>query len=135
MQKIDPAVRPDVSKWQDERAERNRRSLERLTKVLPPIFPSAILSRALGRAFIPPTPRLVIDSYWRAHPIRADRHARALAARTGHPLVGRGGLGRPPDSAVGNQFSASAGMCRPTDDEDNRVSRRHLRPKRVSAKD
>src|SRR6476619_2624989 len=40
---------------------------------------------ALGRPFVPPTPRLAIDSYWRAHPIRADRLARALAARSGAP--------------------------------------------------
>jgi hypothetical protein len=57
----------------------------RLTAALPPIFPSAVLSRALGQPFIPPTPRLAIDSYWRAHPVRADRLARALAARTGPP--------------------------------------------------
>jgi hypothetical protein len=30
-------------------------------------------------------PRLAIDGYWRAHPIRADRLARALAARSGAP--------------------------------------------------
>ena len=46
-------------------------SSARLTKALPPIFPSAVLSRALNRPFVPPTPRLAIDSYWRAHPIRA----------------------------------------------------------------
>ena len=74
-----------MSKWQEEKAERNRQSLARLTKALPPIFPSAVLSRALSRPFVPPTPRLAIDSYWRAHPIRADRLARALAARSGAP--------------------------------------------------
>jgi hypothetical protein len=30
-------------------------------------------------------PRLAVDGYWRAHPLRADRLARALAARTGAP--------------------------------------------------
>ena len=50
-----------MSKWEDEKAERNRRSLARLTKALPPIFPSAVLSRALSRPFVPPTPRLAID--------------------------------------------------------------------------
>jgi hypothetical protein len=30
-------------------------------------------------------PRLAVDSYWRAHPLRADRLARALAARSGAP--------------------------------------------------
>ena len=72
-----------MSKWQEEKAERNRQSLVRLTKALPSIFPPAVLSRALSRPFVPPTPRLAIDSYWRAHPIRADRLARALAARSG----------------------------------------------------
>jgi hypothetical protein len=80
------ALGPDrMSKWQDQRAEINRRALARLTKALPGIFPSGVLSRALGRPFIPPTPRLAIDSYWRAHPLRADRLARALAARSGQP--------------------------------------------------
>ena len=74
-----------MSKWGAENAERNRRSVARLTKSLPVIFPSSVLSRALGRPFVPPTPRLAIDSYWDAHPLRADRLARALAARSGAP--------------------------------------------------
>jgi hypothetical protein len=76
---------PIMSKWQEEKTERNRRSLARLTRALPRIFPSAVLSRALGRPFVPPTPRLAVDSYWGAHPLRADRLARALAARSGAP--------------------------------------------------
>jgi hypothetical protein len=71
--------------WQDRQAERNRQSIARLEKALPAIFPRAILSRALGRPFVPPTPRLAIDSYWRAHPLRADRLARALARLSGAP--------------------------------------------------
>jgi hypothetical protein len=67
------------------RAERNRRSLARLEKALPTVFPAPVLARALARPFIPPTPRLAIDGYWRAHPLRADRLARALAARSGAP--------------------------------------------------
>jgi hypothetical protein len=74
-----------MSKWQEEKTERNRKSLTRLTKSLPEIFPSAVLFRALSRPFLPPTPRLAIDGYWRAHPIRADRLARALAALSGAP--------------------------------------------------
>ena len=74
-----------MSSWQDLRAERNRRSVLRLNKALPPIFPRAVLSRALARPFIPPTPRLAIESYWAAHPLRADRLARALAARSQPP--------------------------------------------------
>ena len=74
-----------MSKWLDEKAERNRQALARLSKSLPAIFPPAVLARALSRPFIPPTPRLAVDSYWRAHPLRADRLARALAARSGAP--------------------------------------------------
>ena len=127
---------PTMSKWEAERAERNRRSIARLTKSLPGIFPSAVLSRALGRPFVPPTPRLAINSYWGTHPLRADRLARALAARSGVPtgwswrLGGSRKNGLPttfrtppapyrerayakgPDSVVyaGNQFIALAGM-------------------------
>src|SRR6266540_11685 len=71
-----------ISKW---RAARNERSRARLHKALPSIFPGQVLGHALSRPFIPPTPRLAIDRYWRAHPIRADRLARALAARSGAP--------------------------------------------------
>jgi hypothetical protein len=74
-----------MSGWQELRAERNRRSLDRLTGVLPAIFPRGVLTRALGRPFVPPTPRLAVESYWGAHPIRADRLARALAARSQAP--------------------------------------------------
>jgi len=76
---------PTMSTWQDEIAERNRGSAARLAAALPDIFPSAVLGRALNRPFVPPTPRLAIDSYWGAHPVRADRLARALACRGGAP--------------------------------------------------
>src|SRR5271165_1618132 len=71
-----------MSQWRDER---NRRALARLQKALPGIFPATVLARALSRRFIPPMPRLAIDGYWRAHPLRADRLARALAAKSGAP--------------------------------------------------
>jgi hypothetical protein len=71
-----------MSEW---RAVRNRQALARLTTALPANFPPAVLTHALARAFTPPMPRLAVDSYWRAHPIRADRLARALAARSGAP--------------------------------------------------
>lgn len=74
-----------MSRWLDEKAERNRQAVARLARALPSIFPSAVLRRALGRPFVPPTPRLAVDSYWRAHPLRADRLARALARRSGAP--------------------------------------------------
>ena len=74
-----------MSKWQDKKAKANQRALAQLTKSLPAIFPSPVLTRALSSPFVPPTLRLAIDSYWRAHPIRADRLARKLAASSGAP--------------------------------------------------
>ena len=74
-----------MTKSSEWRAERNRKALARLEKALPDIFPSAVLTRALARPFIPPMPRLAIDGYWRAHPLRADRLARALATKSGTP--------------------------------------------------
>jgi hypothetical protein len=103
---------PDVSKWQDERAERNRRSLVRLTKALPPIFPSAVLSRALSQRFIPPTPRLAIDSSWRAHPLRADRLARALAAKTGPPVGWKADQPKPQNRVTRNIPNAAGSVPR-----------------------
>src|ERR1700761_7766326 len=77
-----------MSEWQERKPEINRRALARLEKALPAVFPAAVLRRALTRPFIPPTPRLAIDSYWRSHPLRADQLARALATRTGAPPDG-----------------------------------------------
>ena len=77
--------RPTMSNWQEEEAERDKKALARLSKSLPAIFPPAVFARALGRSFTPATPRLAIDSYWRGDPLRADRLARALAARSGAP--------------------------------------------------
>ena len=79
------------------RSARNRRSLARLEKALPTVFPASVLARALARPFIPPTPRLAVDGYWRAHPLRADRLARALAARSGAPAGWMWRLGQPRD--------------------------------------
>ena len=72
-------------KMSETRALQNRRALARLTKALPADFPAPALIHALARRWTPPMPRLAIDSYWRAHPLRADRLARALAARSGMP--------------------------------------------------
>jgi hypothetical protein len=71
-----------MSEW---RAAVNRKALARLDKALPAIFPQGVLIHALQRRFMPPMPRLAVDSYWRAHPVRADRLARALAGRSGAP--------------------------------------------------
>lgn len=71
-----------MSAWRDER---NRRSLARLERALPATFPAPVLAHALARPFIPPTPRQAVESYWRAHPLRADRLARALGSRSELP--------------------------------------------------
>lgn len=71
-----------LSEW---RAERNRLALARLNRALPKIFPAPALTHALNRSFTPPMPRLAVDSYWRAHPVRADRLSRALAEKSGTP--------------------------------------------------
>jgi hypothetical protein len=92
-----------MSEW---RAERNRRSLMRLEKALPSIFPAPVLARALSRPFIPPMPRLAIDGYWRAHPVRADRLARALAAKSGTPAGWSWSLGEGRDDGLPATFRA-----------------------------
>src|ERR1700728_4179783 len=94
------ALEPVLSKWQEEKAERNRQSLARLTRALPRVFPPAVLARAPTLACVPPTPRLAVDSYWRAHPLRADRLARALAARSGTPAGWSWRLGADPKSGL-----------------------------------
>lgn len=68
--------------WLEARNVRNRARLERS---LPDIFPGAILHHALTRPLVPPTARRAVESYWRHHPLRADRLARALARRSGSP--------------------------------------------------
>ena len=107
-----------MSAWRDER---NKRALARLEKALPEIFPAGVLTRALSRPFIPPMPRLAIDGYWRAHPARADRLARALAARSGAPAgwvwsLGEGGglpatFRAPPAPFREEAFARGPGAC------------------------
>ena len=72
-------------KMSETRELANRRALARFEKALPDIFPAPVLTHALARRWTPPMPRLAVDSYWRMHPLRADRLARALAARGGPP--------------------------------------------------
>jgi hypothetical protein len=92
-----------MSEWRDEK---NRRALARLQKALPEVFPAQVLARALSRPFIPPMPRLAIDGYWRAHPVRADRLARALAARSGTPAGWTWNLGAGRDEGLPATFRA-----------------------------
>ena len=72
-------------KMSETLALQNARNLARLQKALPEIFPAPVLMHALARRWTPPMPRLAVDSYWRIHPLRADRLARALAAKSGAP--------------------------------------------------
>src|SRR3569623_64396 len=69
----------------EAREQQNARALLRLHKALPDPFPGQVLAHALARRWTPPLPRLAIDSYWRTHPLRADRLARALAVKSGSP--------------------------------------------------
>lgn len=84
-----------MSQWRDQR---NAEALRRLRRAMPEIFPTSVLVHAEGQRFVPPLPRQAVESYWRAHPLRADRLARALAARSGAPsgwrwLIDRHGEG------------------------------------------
>ena len=79
---------------------RNQRSRARLERALPEIFPTPVLNRALACPFIPPTPRLAVDGYWRTHLVRADRLARALALRSGAPEGWRWQLGGDKESGL-----------------------------------
>lgn len=90
-----------TSEW---RADRNRLARARLEKALPTVFPAPVLLRALARPLVPPTPRLAVDGYWRAHPVRADRLARSLAARSGTPEGWTWRLGGPRKSGLPATF-------------------------------
>jgi hypothetical protein len=71
-----------TSKWQ---AARNARALDRLMRMRHERFPGAVWHHAVARPLVPPTLTRAVESYWRHHPLRADRLARALAARSGAP--------------------------------------------------
>src|SRR3712207_1546992 len=105
-----------MSAWRDAK---NEAALRRLRRALPEIFPAPVLRHALARSFIPPMPRLAIDSYWRAHPVRADRLARALARQSGAPagwtwMIGMEGTSTfrtPPAPYRQQRFARGAGFC------------------------
>ena len=88
------------------RAARNEKSLARLEKSLPKIFPPEVLQHARRKALIPPTPRLCVESYWRHHPVRADRLARALARRSGAPEGWEWRLGGDREDGLPTSFRA-----------------------------
>ena len=72
-------------KMSETRALYNRRALARLTRATPEIFRAPVLIHVHGLRWTPPMPRIAADSYWRAHVLRADRLARALATMSGAP--------------------------------------------------
>ena len=92
-----------MSSWRDAR---NEVASARLRKAMPPVFPAAVLVHALARSFVPPLPRLAVESYWRHHPVRADRLARALAARAPAPEGWRWRLAATPDDGRARSFRA-----------------------------
>jgi hypothetical protein len=87
-------------------ALRNEKALLRLNKALPEVFPPPVLNHAMARRWTPPTPRLAVDSYWRSHPLRADRLSRALAARSGAPADWRWRLKSEADADLPVSFRA-----------------------------
>jgi hypothetical protein len=99
----------------DWRDEQNRRALARLNKALPELFPATVLNHALARRFIPPMPRLAVDSYWRNHPVRAERLARALAAKSGAPAGWTWRLGSNPKRGLPATFRAPPAPYRERD--------------------
>ena len=79
------ALRRAFMSRSDRLAARNARVLDNLLARLPEPFPNAVWRHALGLRRIPATPGRAVEAYWRAHPLRADRLARALARRSGAP--------------------------------------------------
>ncbi len=90
-----------MSTWRDER---NAISVARLRRTLPEIFPQAVLVHAFANPWTPPSPRLAIESYWSHHPLRADRMARARAARSGAPPGWQWRLSGDADSGLPRSF-------------------------------
>ena len=64
---------------------RNKGAAARLLAAVPAHFPKPVLRHALAGRWIPELPSRAVEFYWRAHPLRADRLARALARRSGPP--------------------------------------------------
>ena len=90
-----PRNRPDWLK------RKNERRIERLVTLTPKRFPQAVWRHALAASLVPDSPNRAVESYWLAHPVRADRLARAMARQNGAPdgwtwrLKAEAGDGRP----------------------------------------
>jgi hypothetical protein len=79
MESVDPRAT-----LEDRRVFWNHAARDRLAASRAPI-PAPALVHALSRRWTPKTARAAVDGYWKAHPLRADRLARALAARSDPP--------------------------------------------------
>lgn len=87
-----------------QRDARNAAARVRLERALPPVFPLPVLVHARTRSWTPSLPRLAVDGYWAVHPLRADRLARALAARSGTPRDWEWRLSSRPDDGLPRHF-------------------------------
>ena len=92
-----------MSEWRDRRNAEARR---RLDAALPLVFPRPVLVHAFVRPLTPPLPRLAVESYWAAHPLRADRLARALAGRSAAPHAWTWRLSREMEGGLPRSFRA-----------------------------
>jgi hypothetical protein len=115
-----PAGNIASMKMSETRELYNQRARKRLAGALPEIFPKPVLIRAYQQRWLPTMPRLAVDGYWRAHVVRADRLARALARRSGAPdgwarWIGSKGLPSsfrdPPAPYREKRYSRGPGHC------------------------
>jgi 5-methylcytosine-specific restriction endonuclease McrA len=74
---------------------RNGRRIERLAATMPDRFPQAVWRHAIAHGLVPEIPSKAVQAYWQAHPLRADRLARALAEKSGSPPGWNWRLDRP----------------------------------------
>ncbi len=88
-----------------ERDGRNAAARARL-RARPAAVPGAVLVHASARPAVPPRARWAVESYWRHHPMRADRLARALAALSPVPEGWRWRLAADPADGRARSFRA-----------------------------
>lgn len=102
------------------RALRNAAAWARLSAAMPEGFPPEVLAHAQAHRWVPALPRLAVESYWAAHPVRADRLARGLAALGGAPdgwrwrmeSSARESFRDPPAPFRTAEFAPGSGHCR-----------------------
>ena len=78
-------MEPGAIAFEDRRTAWNARARLRLQSSKGEAMPACVREHALASRWLPKTARAAVDGYWRAHPLRADRLARALARRSGAP--------------------------------------------------